>query len=623
MMQRKRRALVVGFDYYGRFLCSLMNEHSQDWTFEYHTGGRFGTLRALLAARSADAIIAFGGPGPNAALAEIARSRRIPVIVIWAGSDVQVAQRDPHLLELLKRSEITNVSDGPWLVDELRELGITATYVPVTAVTPAETIAPLPKRFSVLTYLPEPRRAFYGEKAVYAIAREFPDVPFRVVGRGHANPVAPKNVEFLGYVEDMPQRIDDATVLLRLPEHDGKSMLVVETMARARHVVWNYPFEGALSARNIAEACACIRALYDAHQAGALEPNKAGYDYVRAHFTRQRLAAGFLAVVETAASPRPAPERSRNVAISGLTLFSAHLIEQAEKYVPSWRANFMRTSVRLEVFTSLWTLLRADVWYSIGAPIGDRAIFWLSRVMRKPRVIHWVGSDIAMLYRDARLRAQCRNPHVRNLAEVEWTVQELAKLGVTAHLAPLPPHLPAAHVSPLPEHFTILLYIPRSRGEFYGRREYERLMRAYAREDIRFIVVGGGEFFAPPEAHVERLGWRTTLSDVYPRSTVLIRFTAHDGLSLMTLEALTHGRHVLWTHDFPFVDRISSYDEMRSEIDALYRAHCEGRLEPQYDAATYVSQTYDPARCVRRIAREWELASDKRIAPVAAVEATQ
>ena len=604
----KRKALVVGFDYYGRFLAQLVNEHSTRWELRYCGASRTETVRALVRALSVDAIVCFGGPGPNVALVEIARRRGIPVIVIWAGTDVITARKDPHLLEVIKRYGFTNITDGPWLVGELRELGIDAEYVPVTAIEPAEVIAPLPSEFSVLTYLPEPRREFYGEKTVYEIAREFPDVPFRVVGRGEPNAAAPANVIFLGRIDDMPDRIDASTVLLRLPEHDGKSMLVLETLARGRHVIWNYDFPTVHHAARTHEAIASLRGLKAAHDDGTLQPNADGHRYVSANFRRAQLASSFERTLDRAIASHADRSRRRRVAISGLELFSAQIAAELEGASSDWSAELVRTRGRLEVATSMLTLASSEVWYSIGAPIGDRWLHLLARILRKPRVIHWVGSDISTLASNAALRRVCRNPRVRNLAEVAWTVEELRGLGIDAALAPLPPRLRPREPEPLPEQFTVLFYLPKTRGEFYGRREYERLIRAFP-ERVRFLAVGGGAFYAPPDAHVQRFGWQTSLEEIYAQTSVLIRFTTHDGLSLMALEALAHARHVLWTQDFPFVTRVSNYSDIEREVRTLLEAHERGELAPQNDAAHFVEREYAPGRCIPRIVEAWESAA--------------
>jgi glycosyltransferase involved in cell wall biosynthesis len=607
---RRRRALVVGFDYYGRFLASLINEHAPHWRLGYRSAGRVQTVLSLIDACRADAIVSFGGPGPNAALAEIARRRSIPVIVIWAGTDVIAAQSDPHLLEVIKNYGFINVSDGPWLIEELRALGIEAEYVPVTAVEPAAQLAPLPERFSVLTYLPEPRRGFYGERTIYEIAAEFPEIPFTVVGRGEPNRAAPRNVTFAGYVDDMPDRIDASTVLLRLPKHDGKSMLVLEALARGRHVIWNYDFPGVHYAGDTANATALLRGLQRMHAAGTLELNRGGYQFVAERFGRATLAAQFSAALDRAAArqPRHVPER-RHVAISGLELFTAQVVSELERRPTAWLADPLRSRSRLEVASAMLSLATCDVWYSIGSPIGHRWLHLLARCLGKPRVIHWVGTDIVALRNNAGLRRWCRTRKVQNLAEATWTIEELRALGIQAKLAPLPPRLAPAELLPLQSTFTVLFYLPKTRGEFYGRREYERLIRAFAGDNVRFFIVGGGECYAPPGANITRFGWQTSLRSIYEQTTVLVRFTAHDGLSLMTLEALAHGRHVLWTQSFPFVARVQNYEQLEAALRELYAAHQRGELCVQHEAAHYIERTYSCERCIEAITAAWDCAA--------------
>ncbi len=603
----RRRAVVVGFSYYGHALARLMNAHATSWSMRYFDGSRIGTLASIAAARDADAIVSFGGPGPNAALAAAARRRGIPVVVIWAGSDVQRAAREPQMLELIKCLSYTHLADGPWLVDELRALGLEARYVPVTAVEPC-TLAPLPDEFSVFTYLPEPRRAFYGERTVYAIARGLPNVRFDVIGRGAPNPGAPSNVRFLGYVKEMGACIDAHTALLRMPEHDGKSMLVLETLARARHVLWSYPFTAATRVRTATEAIATLADLRDLHARGDLELNRAG-TVVAAAFEPARLALRFARELDTAVERRETrAERGATVAISGLNLFSAQVMRLARERSDRWDVVPMRTSARLEVLASMLELRRADVWYSIGAPIGSRWLYRFARLLRKPHVMHWVGSDLERLCGDRALQRYCRGRGIVNLAEVDWTARRLHALGIDAQIAPLPvAHVPTELPS-MPSEFTVLFYVPTARGAFYGRAEYERLIRAFAHRAVRFLVVGGGELYVPPGARVERLGWCDDLDPVYARTSVLVRLTRGDGLSIMVLEALMRGRYVLWTQSFPFAQQTRSYREAAEDLERLLELHERGALALRTDAARATAAAFEPTRALERIVDAWERA---------------
>ncbi len=620
----KRRGVVVGFPYYGRYLAELINERSKKWTLEYIGESYLGRLRSLLEMRSCDALISFSGPGPDAAVAEPARHYNVPTIVIWAGSDVLTAAGDPGTLEIIKDDGYINIADGAWLVDELREIGIKATYNPVTAVeTPAEA-APLSRDFSVVTYLPEPRRAFYGEKSVYAVARACPEIVFNVVGDGHANAAAPPNVRFLGYVQNMAHVLDTSTVLLRMPEHDGKSMLVLEALARGRHVIWTYDFPGVHQVASVTEAINLLRTFHEQHKRGKLELNRTGMEFVREEFSRDKIASRFEAVLDRSVQEAlPALDtRKKSVVISGFPLFGAKVARAARWATPDWEPHVLRGTTRLSRLFSAVRLMNADVWYCIGSPIPDRWLHLVALLTRKRRVVHWVGSDVEALKSDPVVRRFCLSDNVRHLAEADWMVDELAVYGIRASIAPLPPqvHIPD-RIPPLPERFTLLLYVPRSRGDFYGRREYERLFRHFAGRPITFLVVGGGNVFVPPGADVEIIGWKGDLADIYARTSALLRFTRHDGLSLMALEALSYGRHLIWSRSFPFGTLARTYADCEGAVERLLDLHLRGELHLQTDAERYVQETYDVRRCLQRIATFWDTSPLMNVQPFNPVEA--
>ncbi len=604
-----KRAIIIGFEYFGRQLTRLMSDHADHWSLTFRGASYLEKARAVLDLRRADALVCFGGPGPDAVLTELARRWGVPVVVIWAGTDVITAAKDPALLEVLKQDGAVNLSVAPWLVDELGALGVQATYVPVGAVSAVEQPAPLPARFRVISYLPEPRRAFYGEKAVYTVAAEMPDVQFTIVGNGESNPVAPRNVEFLGYVGDMAHVIDESVALLRLPEHDGKSMLVLETLARGRHVVWTYDFPGVARANSISQAIAQLRRLQAAHAREELGPNYDGLAFVRDDCAPEKLVRGFEDALDRAElrNDSKRKDRPRRVVLSGYSLFSAQIANAVRGSSNVWEPRVLRGNRRFERIVSTAHMASANVWYTIGTPIPDRWLHMVATILRKPRVVHWVGSDVMMLKEPSALLRWCKRRNVTHLAEVDWMIDELAQKGINAHLAPLPPQVRIPDtIPPLPDRFTLLLYMPGSRGEFYGQREYERLFRAFANKPVRFLVVGGGSFYAPPECDIVRMGWCTDLSEIYCKSSVLLRFTRHDGLSLMALEALSYGRHLIWTKAFPFGHQVTSYDDCERTINELLASHLSGQLAAQYDAAEFIRTTYDRSVCIDRIEGFWK-----------------
>jgi glycosyltransferase involved in cell wall biosynthesis len=145
-------------------------------------------------------------------------------------------------------------------------------------------------------------------------------------------------------------------------------------------------------------------------------------------------------------------------------------------------------------------------------------------------------------------------------------------------------------------------------------------MERLAGEPVRYVIVGGGSIDVPPGIDAVNLGWRDSLYGTYEDISLLIRYTPHDGLSLMVLEALSFGRHVIWTQEFPFVHSVSSYTELERAVRELLGLHRAGELHPQRSAAQLVEEQYSPDACVRTIAQAWEDALAARTPARLAVE---
>src|SRR5262249_21309232 len=145
-------------------------------------------LRALRRAASADLIYHVGGQVARFSRPHALRTLlRRPTVMHWAGSDVlharaavRARRATPALL-----GGVTHWAGAPWLAAELRELGISAAWVPHSWVDTPATLPPLPdasEPFTVLAYLPEGRAEFYGGEAVLHLARELPAALVLVAG---------------------------------------------------------------------------------------------------------------------------------------------------------------------------------------------------------------------------------------------------------------------------------------------------------------------------------------------------------------------------------------------------------------------------------------------------------
>lgn len=185
-------------------------------------------------------------------------------------------------------------------------------------------------------------------------------------------------------------------------------------------------------------------------------------------------------------------------------------------------------------------------------------IFILLKIINKPVVLRWVGTDVTELSLiHAFIFSKLVNTH---LAVSPWLVDELETKGIKAEWLFIPPVIKPDREYPLPQEFTVLSYFGERRNKFYGSDIVEKL--AENMPDTHFIIVGEPEkkLCLP---NIKYYGFVTPekMADLYTQSTVLVRLTRHEGLGLMVIEALSYGRHVIFSHIFPECFYAKTYDE--------------------------------------------------------------
>jgi len=202
----------------------------------------------------------------------------------WVGSDVLALDRGrtrPHSTD-----ERLNWAVSHPLVRELHALGVAARELPIV---PHWEPEPLPRAADplVLLYCPQGRESLYRWPDLVAVARRCPHVRFKVFRRPGPSPL-PNLTCVPGFVgrEAMLDAYRHARAVLRLVEHDGTSLSILEALGFGRHAIWSYPYPACTHATTVDEAVAAV------HQAVEADLNTAG---VAAMETLRRAAHARLA----------------------------------------------------------------------------------------------------------------------------------------------------------------------------------------------------------------------------------------------------------------------------------------------------------------------------------------
>lgn len=264
---------------------------------------------------------------------------------------------------------------------------------------------------------------------------------------------------------------------------------------------------------------------------------------------------------------------------------------------------------------SLRKAITADLIVSVGYRPGARTVrgrvfdaFWGTLRLLNRRgagLFYWIGTDVLNTTEDLRAGELSRGPFERakrdyHLADAPWLVEELGKMGITAlpKTLTLPP-IAGDSAPELPVEFSVLTYIPDFRYRFYGGEAiYEAARRL---PDVRFDVVAGlGAWIPEPLPNLIFHGWQSDMQRFYRNTSVLVRIVEHDGIGLTAVEALSLGRHVIYSLPLPHT-LLAAWGDSETLIDKLselFRLHQRGSLHVNAAGRAYVEENFDHHRCM-------------------------
>ena len=252
-------------------------------------------------------------------------------------------------------------------------------------------------------------------------------------------------------------------------------------------------------------------------------------------------------------------------------------------------------------------LQRCDLAYCWGGRLSLGKFLAMARLLRKKNVVQfWCGSDT--LNGRKEYDAGRVDPWVAETihwAGSPWLAEEVQAMGVQCEYVPstwveIPESIP-----PMPKEFSVLAHLPSaSKLELYG---IDHLFEAARKlPQVRFHVVGilPGERLQAP-ANVAVHGRVPSMYPFFRNASVFWRPARHDGLAFVSLEALAHGRHVLWTYPFPGATVAPDATTGYQEIQRLYELHCNGKLQVNQLAAQYIAANFNPRTIREGILTRW------------------
>lgn len=176
-----------------------------------------------------------------------------PVIIWWVGTDIMNLKfqweqaGDKRFVEKLNHPNIINVVETTAIKQELEPYIKNLHVCPITA--PVEyDVMPIPPSKKVAVYLPPGRKEFYHYDLILEAAKQLPDVTFIFYASQEIEYDMSKLIEGtencwnFGALDrdDMERLVADCRVYLRITEHDGLPLSILEFGMAGRHVIFNH-----------------------------------------------------------------------------------------------------------------------------------------------------------------------------------------------------------------------------------------------------------------------------------------------------------------------------------------------------------------------------------------------
>jgi hypothetical protein len=295
MTDKNLRVIIVGLPLFGERLASHLKtfDPTTEYIFLNTYYSKWDKLKAYFLIPRSDAVFSINGSLLSSGTFDRTLNSKVPLIMNWVGTDVLLAEEATKngnfRKDYLEKSY--HFCEVDWIKKELALLGIEAEIMNFASFDKSfELITPLSDKLTVLTYIPKARSDFYGIQLILDVAKVLPEIDFLIAGTQASDYMPlPDNVKALGWVENMDEVFDCAHVSIRIPEHDGLSNFILESLARGKQVIYKYEFDHCIKADSIEELRNALYSMNRIFEDGNWKVNSAGALFIRSEFNRKKI----------------------------------------------------------------------------------------------------------------------------------------------------------------------------------------------------------------------------------------------------------------------------------------------------------------------------------------------
>lgn len=268
--------------------------------FDTYNSGKDKLLFLLLLPFSKLVISMNGVTDKSGSLDWVLRFRK-KLILQWMGTDSIMAM-ERYKNGTIYRGYIdyaSNFVDSEWLYSELKSIELNPVTVPFKYGKVQTDVVKHYKQLSVVSYVGDSRQEFYGIKQIAELAKSFSDVAFHLYGIKESIVPLTDNVICHGWQpgEIFQEALKTNPVCLRLTEHDGFSVTVIEALSFGAEVIWSLPSERTYLAQTTEEVAKVLTKVLEDVKARGMTPNEENIAYANENYNKEKIMSNYVKVL--------------------------------------------------------------------------------------------------------------------------------------------------------------------------------------------------------------------------------------------------------------------------------------------------------------------------------------
>jgi hypothetical protein len=299
------RILFSGLPYFGKKLVQDLNAIDPSNTYVFcDTYYSFkDKIRFLILLPFASRVVSFNGVASKSGSLNMTLFFRKKLIMQWHGSDVitlkESLKKNQAELKYLKKA--CSYTDAIWLKEELAELGVSAEilhFKHAASISSGQKFSTL----DVVTYLAEDNEMFYGIQQIELLAAAFPELKFHVVGSSGKKVKTSSNIIFYGWVDrsKMEELLNTHPIFIRLTNHDGYSLSILEAIANGNYVLWNNPHPCVAYVKEDTDLLPVFRTLKEQVECNLKERLQSNIEWAHTNLNKSRILENYIAQITKA-----------------------------------------------------------------------------------------------------------------------------------------------------------------------------------------------------------------------------------------------------------------------------------------------------------------------------------